>query len=104
MAERPNRTLKELTRCLLYTAGLGTEFWDDALAHAVWLYNRTYHSAIDMTPYQAYTHRTPTLDGLLTFGCKITPQKTGKRCYALDSHHFNRIFLGYHSTMDHIKY
>ena len=104
MAERPNRTLKERTRCLLYAAGLGTEFWADALAHAVWLYNRTYHSAIDMTPYQAYTHRTPTLDGLLTFGCKITPRKTGKRRHALDSHHFDGIFLGYRSTMDHIKY
>ena len=52
MAERPHRTLKEKVRCLLYTAGLGVQFWSDALLHTVWLYNRTYHSSIEMTPYQ----------------------------------------------------
>jgi transposase InsO family protein len=52
MAERPHRTLKERVRCLLYAAGLGIEFWSDALLHAVWLYNRTYHRSIGITPYQ----------------------------------------------------
>jgi hypothetical protein len=69
LAERPHKTLKERVRCLLYTAGLGTMFWADALLHAVWLYNRTYHSSIEKTPFQAYTKRMPTLDGLITFGC-----------------------------------
>jgi hypothetical protein len=43
LGERPHCTLKEKVRCLLYTAGLGVEFWSDALLHAVWLYNRTSH-------------------------------------------------------------
>jgi hypothetical protein len=44
LAERPHRTLKERVRCLLHAAGLGVEFWPDALIHACWLYNRTYQS------------------------------------------------------------
>ena len=64
LAERPHRTLKERVRCILYTAGLGVEFWPDTLIHATWLYNRTYRSAIDMTPHQAFTRRKPTLDNL----------------------------------------
>ena len=50
IVERPHRILKERMRCMLYSARLGTEFWADAIMHATWLYNRTYHSAIKMTP------------------------------------------------------
>ena len=31
IAERPHRTLKDKTRCLLYSAGLDVKFWSDAL-------------------------------------------------------------------------
>lgn len=102
--ERPHRTLKERTRCMLYTAGLGTEFWSDAILHANWLQNRTYHSAIEDTPYRAWTGRKPTLDGLLTFGCKITSKKTGKRPSTNDPHVYDGIFLGYRATMDNIVF
>ena len=77
LAERPNRTLKERVRCLLYTANLGAAFWADALLHAVWLYNRTYHSWLGRTPFEAYTGRRPYVDKLITFGGRITAQKQG---------------------------
>lgn len=104
LAERPHRTLKEKVRCLLYTAGLGVEFWSDALLHAVWLYNRTYHSAIDQTPFQAWSGHKPCLDRLITFGAKITARKAKHRTTALDPNSFSGIFLGYRSTMDHLVY
>ena len=103
LAERPHRTLKERVRCLLYTAGLGVEFWPDALIHATWLYNRTYHSAIDMTPHQAFTRRRPTLDNLLTFGCTVTPKMARDRTSALDPNSHHGIFLGYLPNND-IRY
>jgi hypothetical protein len=104
LAERPHKTLKERVRCLLYTAGLGILFWADALLHSVWLYNRTYHSRIDKTPFQAYTRRIPTLDGLITFGCRVTPKKAGKRNTAADPNSYDGIFLGYRATQDNIRY
>jgi transposase InsO family protein len=104
MAERPHRTLKEKVCCLLYTAGLGTPFWSDALLHAVWLYNRTYHSAIGMTPYQQWSGRIPSLDNLLTFGSRIISKKAKNRTTALDPNAFEGIFLGYDSTMENIEY
>ena len=103
LAERPHRTLKERVRCILYTAGLGVEFWPDALIHATWLYNRTYHSAIDMTPHQAFTRRKPTLDNLLTFGCTVTPKMARDRTSALDPNSHHGIFLGYLPNND-IRY
>jgi hypothetical protein len=104
MAEQPHRTLKEKVRCLLYTAGLGTPFWSDALLHATWLYNRTYHSAIGMTPYQRWSGRIPSLDNVLTFGSRITSKKAKNCTTALDPNAFEGIFLGYGNTMENIVY
>jgi hypothetical protein len=102
LAERPHWTLKEKVRCLLYTAGLGIPFWSCALLHAVWLYNHTFHSGLDLTPYQSYTKHQPTLDGLLTFGSRITPKKSTQQGTALDPNAHDGIFLGYRATMDNI--
>ena len=104
LAERPHKTLKDRVRCLLYSAGLGIEFWSDALLHSVWLYNRTYHTALEDTPYRKWTGRTPTLDGLLTFGAKITSKKSKDRPTAADPNAYNGIFLGYKATMQNIVY
>ena len=59
MIERPHRTLKEKMRCILYSSRLGTEFWVDAILHAIWLYNRTYHLAIMKTPFEAMEQMKP---------------------------------------------
>ena len=102
--ERPHKTLKEKVRCLLYTAGLSTKFWSDAIQHAAWLYNRTFHTAIEKTPYEAYTNQRPILDKLLTFGTKIIAKKAGRRKNALDPNAYDGIFLGYGATMDNVRY
>ena len=98
-----NGLAKERVRCILYTAGLGVEFWPDALIHATWLYNRTYHSAIDMTPHQAFTCCKPTLDSLLTFGCTVTPKMARDWTSALDPNLHHGIFLVYLPNND-IRY
>jgi hypothetical protein len=104
MVERPHRTLKEQMRCMMYSARLGTEFWADALLHATWLYNRTYHSKIKMTPLQAFSGQIPALDSLITFGAKITVKKPGTRPTTLNPWAYDGIFLGYQYTMHNIKY
>jgi transposase InsO family protein len=104
MAERPHRTLKERVRCLLYTAGLEIEFWADALLHAVWLYNRTYHSKIKMTPYEKWTLQKPVLYKLITFGARITSKTSHDRNTAGDPNAYDGIFLGYKATKDLIRY
>jgi hypothetical protein len=79
LAKRSHRTLQERVRCLLCTAGLGVEVWPDSLIHATWLCNRTYHSAIDMTPHQTFTRRKPKLDNLLAFGCTRNPENSERQ-------------------------
>ena len=104
IVERPHRTLKEQKRCMIYSSRLGTEFWADAIMHATWLYNRKYHSAIKMTPLQAYSGQILALDSLITFGAKITAKKSGTRPTATDPWTYDGIFLGYQNTMHNIRY
>lgn len=104
LAERVQRTIKERIRCLLYAARLGTEYWSHALRHVTWLYNRTYHSATDMTPLEAYTGKRPTVDKLITFGTRVIVKQPGARETALSHHTYDGIFVGYTETMDNIRY
>ena len=104
IAERPHRTLKEKVRCLLYTAGLGMEYWSSALIHAVWLYNRMYHKSIETTPYQAFTGKQPILDKLITWGCKVKSSNKRPMTRALDKRTTTGIFLGYTTSMKNIYY
>ena len=76
LVEKPHWTLKEQIWCMLYKVRLGVEFWSDVFLHATWLYNRTYHNAVKMTPFEAYTGRVPALDSLITFCTKITTKKS----------------------------
>ena len=39
LAEKPNRDLAQTMRALLYSAGLGSQYWSYALRHAVYLKN-----------------------------------------------------------------
>ena len=52
-AERVNRTILEKARCLLFQCGLSTKYWPFATEAAIYLYNRTWHSAIGKTPFEA---------------------------------------------------
>ena len=40
VAERFNRTVVEAARSMLHAAGLGHEWWAEAIRHAVWVRNR----------------------------------------------------------------
>jgi hypothetical protein len=102
--ERPHRTLAEKTKCLLYTARLGMIFWCSAIVYATFLYNRTYHSAIDSTPYQAFTGYKPLCGHILTYGCTITAKKPTGRPTKADPNTYEGIFLGYGATSKNIKY
>jgi len=62
--ERMNRTLPNMTRCMLHAAGLHLSWWGDALLHAVYVHNRTSqaHFSQKMTPMEAWTGRPPNIN------------------------------------------
>ena len=46
LAEKPNKDLAQIMRNLLYSTGLGSEFWSYALRYTVYLKNRWPHTSL----------------------------------------------------------
>jgi len=104
MAERPNRTLGTIMRCLLHNAGLGPQYWSWALTHAVYLKNRLPHRAIGCTPFEAWSGKKPDVSRLRIFGSPVIVRLPGPRPAKLDHHTTHGVFLGYTATDYNIHY
>lgn len=77
IAERMNRTLVEMARCMIHGKNLPQNFWAEAINTATYIRNRSESSALNkVTPYEAWTGRKPSIRHLRIFGSK---------CYALDT-------------------
>ncbi|GJX81498.1 retrovirus-related pol polyprotein from transposon TNT 1-94 [Tanacetum coccineum] len=70
VAERMNQTLLEKVRCMLFNAGLGKEFWAEAVMYACHLVNHLPSTAIDgKTPFEKWYGKPATdYDSLHVFG------------------------------------
>ena len=72
IAERANRTIMEMVRCMLFDARMGKEFWGHAALTAVHIINRLPSSAHDYkTPYEIWFGSQPAIGHLRIFGCTV---------------------------------
>ena len=91
-----------MMQCLSHSSNLGSEFWSDALLYSAHPYNQTHHSAIDKTPYEAWTGNQPLLKHIKTFGSPVVAKETGTRATKVDPNAFNGMFLHYTGTSQNI--
>ena len=94
VAERMNRTLLEKVRCLLSNAGLGKEFWAEAVTYAGHLINRLPTAANEgKTPMEVWSGKPATdYHYLHIFGC---PAYFHVRESKLDPRAKKAVFLGF---------
>ena len=102
--ERLNGTFGIMVRALLYSSGLPPKYWSAALVHAVYLKNRLWHSALTLTPFEAWTGDPPDLSHLRVFGSLLTARIPGARPAKLDRQTYDGIFLGYTSSPSTVTY
>jgi transposase InsO family protein len=96
VAERANRTLMEMVRCMLHTAQLPLKFWALALATATHLRNRSPTRALQhQTPYEAWTGHKPSFNDLRVFGCLAYVHIPKQNRRKLDDRARPCIFVGY---------
>ena len=93
-----------MVRSLLYLSGLSPIYWSDALLHAVYLKNRLWHSALDITPFEALNKRRPNISHLRVFGSRLTARIPGEPRAKLDDHCYDGIFLGHSFTPSNLHY
>ncbi|BBH05186.1 multidrug resistance-associated protein 9 [Prunus dulcis] len=69
VAERKNRTIVEMAKCMMIEKGMPLEFWAETVNTAVYVLNRSPTKALDKkTPFEAYSGRKPGLKHLRVFG------------------------------------
>lgn len=95
VAERKNRTIMNMVRCMLTETLIPKEFWPEAVNWAVYLLNRCpTFSVKDKTPEEAWSGEKPSVEHLRVFGCighvHIPDQKRRK----LDNKSLRCVFLG----------
>ncbi|MCO5587489.1 hypothetical protein L7F22_041438 [Adiantum nelumboides] len=100
VAERKNRSLMEMARCMLKAKSLPHKLWMEAVACAAHVLNRCPTRALKtITPYESWYDRKPSVSYLRVFGClayaHIPQQLRGK----LDDKAVKCIFVGYIKPM-----
>jgi len=73
VAERANRTIKDMARTMLIAAKLPAALWSYAMEYAVYLSNRLPSKSLPdkMSPYQILFNRQSDLKNIHTFGCDV---------------------------------
>ena len=100
--EPPHRTFANMTRCMLCSGNLGSEFWSDALLCAAHTHNRTHHTATNKTPCEGWTGDAPNMKHTVAFGTPVTAREAGARSTKIDPHACNGVFLRFTGTARNI--
>ena len=69
IAERKNRTLKEMMNALLLSFGLPQNLWGEAVLIATQILNRVPYSKTQIIPYEKWKGRKPNLNYFKVWGC-----------------------------------
>ena len=95
VAERHNRTLKDMVRSMISHSSLPNSLWSEALKTAVYILNRVPSKAVNKTPYELWTSKKPSIRHLHVWGCPAEgrPYRPNER--KLDSRTVSCYFVGY---------
>jgi len=86
----------EKERSMLSSAGLGQEFWAEAVSTTCYLVNRSPSSALDdTTPHEVWSGKKPSLQHLRVFGCDAYVHVPKEKRSKLDNKAEKCIFIGY---------
>jgi hypothetical protein len=85
VAERKNRSLKEMASCMLHAKSLPQRLWAEALNYATYIQNRSPHRSVkDKTPYEAWSGLKPEGTHFRIFGSLAWAQIPSEKRKALD--------------------
>lgn len=95
VAERKNRTLIEMARCMLTDAQLPKYLWAEAVNMANFVQNRTITKGAETIPYIAWNDSKPSVINWQIFGTKCFVHVPSEKRRKLDNTATQMIFIGY---------
>ena len=91
-----NRTLVEMTRCMLKFKKISKGFWGEAITTATYILNRCPTKAlVDRTPFEAYYGYKPKVNHFRIFGSVAYALIPAQHRTKLDDKSVKCIFVGY---------
>jgi hypothetical protein len=95
IAERKNRTLLEMVRCMITSKDIPKRFWPEAVNWANYVLNRSPAAAlVDVTPEEAWSSTKPSVKHFRIFGCIAYAHVPDAQRKKLDNKSTKCIFLG----------
>lgn len=95
IAERKNRTIMEMVRCVLNDKGVPKRFWAEAAKWAVHVLNRSPTSVLkEKTPEEMWSGVKPTVDYFRVFGCLGHVHVPDQRRKKLDDKSITCVLIG----------
>ena len=95
VAERRNRTLLDMVRCMLSHSSLLDFLWGDTIKTAVYILNQVPSKSVAKTPYELMTGKKPTLKHFHVWGCKAEVRPYNPQLKKLDLKTISGFFIGY---------
>ncbi|KAL9429389.1 hypothetical protein AB3S75_031241 [Citrus x aurantiifolia] len=95
VAERKNRTVMNMVRCMLYEKKLPKTFWPEAVNWAFYVLNRCPTLAVmNQTPEEAWSGRKPSVEHFRIFGCVAHVHVPEAKRKKLDARSITCVLLG----------
>ncbi|GMF57640.1 unnamed protein product [Phytophthora fragariaefolia] len=94
LAQRMNRSLVEMARCMLYHEGIDKKWYAASVNITAWITHRIPNSVNVQTPYEIVNKAKPQLKNLKAFGSLGYAHIPGEKRRKLDDEAFRCRFLG----------
>ncbi|XP_074579060.1 uncharacterized protein LOC141835562 [Curcuma longa] len=95
VAERKNRTLKEMMNALLLSSGLPEYMWGEAVLTVNYLLNKVPRKKIEKSPYELWKGRQPSYKYLRVWGCLAKVMVPDPKRIKIGPKTVDCIFIGY---------
>ncbi|RVW42708.1 Retrovirus-related Pol polyprotein from transposon TNT 1-94 [Vitis vinifera] len=104
VAERRNRTLKDMVRSMISHSTLPESLWGEAIKTAVYILNKVPSKAVAKTPYELWTSKKPSIRHLHVWGCPVEARPYKPNEKKLDSRTMSYYFVGYSERSKGFKF
>ena len=96
VAERKNRSLKEMETCMIEVRELNPKIWDESISYANHIKNRSFHRSVKgMTPYEAWFGEKPDVSNFRIFETKARARIPSEKRKSLQPQRKECLMVGY---------
>ena len=96
VAERKNRSLKEMATCMIEARDISPKIWDEGINFYAHIKNRSFHKSVKgKTPYEAWFGHKPNVSNFRIFGSRARARIPSEKRNALQQKRKECIMVGY---------